>query len=191
MKKLCLFLVLTLSFYSLFAQVVPVPMSSQPGMTYTENFADIANWTNGFAAGIGANRFASVGTNAGAAIPNATTITTSTATFVTGSSGGVQRGSAQSPATQSIVLLSTGTTDNSTSDAIDFFMDFTGVNAGTLSFDWAEVNNSTGDRKGSLRVYYSTDGTTFTELTAAQVLNFTNNVPSSGSITSVSLPSAF
>ena len=54
-----------------------------------------------------------------------------------------------------------------------------------------EVNNSTGDRKGSLRVYYSTDGTSFTEITAAQVLNFTNNVATSGSITSVSLPAAF
>src|SRR5262249_51066958 len=149
------------------------------------NFADIANWTNGFASGIGANRFGSVAVNATGTIPDGVKITTATTSFATGSGGGVQKG------TGNIILLSTGTTDNSTSDAIDFFMDFTGVNAGNLSFDWAEVNNSTGDRKGSLRVYYSTDGTSFTELTAAQVLNFTNNVATSGSITSVALPAAF
>lgn len=33
-----------------------VPMASQGGLSYTENFTDIANWTNGFAAGTGANR---------------------------------------------------------------------------------------------------------------------------------------
>jgi hypothetical protein len=71
------------------------------------------------------------------------------------------------------------------------FLDFTGYYAGTLSFDWASVNNSTGDRKGSLRVYTSTDGTTFTELSGAAVLNFTNNSLTSGSVTSVALPSGF
>jgi hypothetical protein len=66
--------------------------------------------------------------------------------------------------TGAIVLLSTGASpDNSTAVAVDFYMDFTGVNAGTLSFDWASVNNSTGDRNGSLRVYASTDGVSFTE----------------------------
>jgi endonuclease G len=65
------------------------------------------------------------------------------------------------------------------------------VNAGTFSFDWASVNNSTGDRKSSMRVYTSTDGTTFTELTSAAVLNFTNNSLTSGSIVNVQLPAAF
>ena len=190
MKKICLFFLSAL-IYNLSLSQTPVPMATQPGLTYTENFADIANWTNAFASGIGANRFGAVVVNATGTIPDGVRITTSSATFVTGTTGGLQRGTAQTPSTQSIVLLSTGTTDNTTSVAFDFFMDFTGVNAGTLSFDWAEVNNSTGDRKGSLRVYYSTDGTTFTELTAAQVLNFTNNVASSGSITTVALPAAF
>ena len=190
MKRICLLILLTAIYNFSFSQT-PVPMASQPGLTYTENFSDIANWTNGFVSGIGANRFGAVAVNATGTIPDGVRITTSTATFVTGSTGGVQRGSAQSPATTSIVLLSTGTTDNTTSDAIDFFIDFSGVNAGSLSFDWAEVNNSTGDRKGSLRIYYSTDGISFTELTAAQVLNFTNNVATSGSITSVALPAAF
>src|SRR5436190_18407335 len=184
MRKIYVLLLAVAISSGLMAQT-PVPMASQPGLSYTENFADIANWSNGFASGIGANRFGSVAVNATGTIPDGVRITTATANFVTGTSGGVQKG------TGTIMLLATGTTDNSSSDAIDFFMDFTGVNAGTLSFDWAEVNNSTGDRKGSLRVYYSTDGASFSELTAAQVLNFTNNVASSGSITSITLPASF
>ena len=163
----------------------PVPMSSQSGLTYTENFADIANWTNNFAAGIGASRWGSVAVNAVGTIPDGVRITTSTATFSTGTSGGVQKG------TGNIVQLSTGATSNTTANAIDFFLDFTGVNAGTLSFNWATVFNSTGDRSSSLRIYTSTNGTTFTELTAAQVLNKANNVAASGSITTVALPASF
>jgi len=163
----------------------PVAMASQPGLTYTEDFADIVNWTNAFASGIGTGPFNSVAVNATGTIPDGVRITAATATFVTGSSGGVQKG------TGNIQLLSTGATDNTSSTAIDFLMDFSTVNAGTLSFDWAEVNNSTGNRAGSLRVYTSTDGTTFTELTSAAVLNFVNNVPSSGSVTTVALPASF
>src|SRR6185369_10045602 len=121
MKRIYLFFLL-IAIYNITFSQTPVPMASQPGLTYTESFADIANWTNGFAAGIGANRFKDVGINATGTIPDGVRITTSTATFATGTSGGVQRGTAQSPSTQSIVLLSTGATDNTSSDAIDFFM---------------------------------------------------------------------
>jgi len=69
-----------------FAQT-PVPMASQPSLTYTEDFSDIVNWTNGFAAGNGANRFGSVAVNATGVIPSGTRITTSTASFVTASAG--------------------------------------------------------------------------------------------------------
>jgi hypothetical protein len=185
MRKLQFVLLLSILFFNNAFSQTPVPMASQPGQSYTENFADITNWTNAFASGIGANRFGSVAVNATGTIPDGARITTSTATFVSGTSGGVQKG------TGTLVLLSTGATDNTSSAAVDFLMDFTGVDAGTLSFDWASVNNSTGDRKGSLRVYYSTNGTSFSELTTAQVLNFTNNVPTSGSITTVDLPDAF
>src|SRR2546423_1521903 len=160
----------------------PFPMNTGD---YLENFSDIANWTNDFASGTGASRWGSVAVNATGTIPDGSKTTVSTASFVTGSSGGVQRG------TGTIVLLSTGTTDNTSACAIDLFLDFTGRNAGTLSFDWAEVNNSTGDRKASLRIYTSTNGTTWTELTGAAVLNFTNNVATSGSIASVALPAGF
>jgi hypothetical protein len=172
-------------FFKLGMAQTPVPMSSQPGLSYIENFSDISNWANNFTSGIGANRFGSVPINATGTIPDGVRITTSSATFSSGTAGGVQKGSGN------IVLLSTGSPDLTTSVAFDFFMDFTGVNAGNLNFDWAEIANSTGNRAGSVRVYWSTNGTTFTELTSAQVLNVINNVASSGSITNVALPSAF
>jgi len=169
-----------------------VPMASQSGLIYTENFADIANWTDGFASGIGASRWGGLPTNGTGTIPDGVRISTQTEVFpATGSSGGVQRGSLSGNPAGTIVLLSTGATDNTTSAAIDLFLNYSGVLAGTLSFDWASVNNSTGDRKGSLRIYTSTNGTTFTELASAAVLNFTNNSATSGSITNVSLPSGF
>lgn len=169
---------------TVFAQT-PVPMASQPYFTYTEDFTDITNWTNNFASGIGADRFGSVAAGGAASVPSATKITTASITFSSGSSGGVQKGSGQ------ILLLSTGSSDNSSSTAFDLFLDFSGVDAGTISFDWATVFNSTGDRNGSLKVYTSTDGTNFTDLTAAFVTNFTNNVTASGSISNVTLPANF
>lgn len=160
-------------------------MSKQANFSYTENFADIANWANNFAAGTGASAFKGLAVAGTATIPDPLRITASTTTFATGSTGGVQRG------TGNILLLSTGSTDNSTSAAIDLYADYSGVNAGKISFDWSTVFNSTGDRRGSLRVYTSTNGTTFTELTAAAVLNFVNNVASSGSIANIELPASF
>ena len=171
----------------------PVPMATQPSLTYTEGFADIANWTNNFTSGNGANRFGSVAVNATGVIPSATRITATTAMFQIppSSAGGLHRGTDQLTPTTSIVLLSTGTGDNSSSAAFDLFLDFTGVDAGTLSFDWATVFNAAGNRNGSLKVYASTDGTTYTDVTAAFINNFTNNVAASGSITNVALPAAF
>jgi hypothetical protein len=177
-----------------FAQT-PVPMASQPSLTYTEDFSDIANWTNGFAAGNGANRFGSVAVNATGVIPSATRITASTATFQAppSTAGGLHRGTDQTIPTTSIVLLSAGISDNTSSAAFDLFLNFTGVDAGTLSFDWATVFNgaANSDRNGSLKVYATTDGVTYTNVTAAFVNNFTNNVAASGSITNVALPAAF
>lgn len=171
---------------------LPVPMASQPGMSFTETFADIANWSNFFITGIGANHFDGLSINGSGGIPNGTTLTASTSSFQsTLTSGGVQKGTIQTPSTQSIVLLSTGSSDNTTSAGIDFYMDFSSVNAGTLSFDWASFNNTTGNRNGSLRVYSSVDAITFTELTFASVLNFTNNAPTTGSKNNIALPSSF
>ncbi|MBU1695087.1 MAG: hypothetical protein KKC51_14150 [Verrucomicrobia bacterium] len=163
----------------------PVPMSSQPGLTYTEDFGDIASWADDFSSGIGANRFAGLDPYGSGPIPTATNITIDSTNWVSGTAGGRQRGSG------TLVLLATGTSDNTTSVAVDFYMDFTGVSAGTLSFDWAAVSNSTGDRRSSLRLYGSTDGSAFTELTGAQVLNIQNNTSTNGSVSGVALPSAF
>ncbi len=167
------------------SSIVPVVMASQNLFRFTETFSDISNWSNGFVTGAGANHFGPVAINATGSIPSATRVTISSASFSSGTSGGVQKG------TGNIQLLATGSTDNSASVAIDFYMDFTGINAGTLSFDWASVNNSTGDRNASLRVYATVDGTNFTLLSLANVLNFTNNVPSSGFVNSVALPAMF
>jgi hypothetical protein len=177
---------------------LPVVMSAQSGLSYTENFSDIANWTNFFIAGTGANHFGGNSAGGSGTIPNGTNITTSTQAFVAGnpgSSGGVQRGSEQATPTQSIVLLTTGSTDNTSAAAIDFYLDFTGVNAGTISFDWASINNplpnGDGARNASMRVYTSTDGITFTELTFASVVNFTNGSPTSGTKANIALPASF
>ena len=167
-----------------FAQT-PVPISSTAGLTYTENFSDIANWTNGFASGIGASRFFWVDTNSSGAVPDGRKITVPTALFSSGTSSGVQRG------TGNILLLASGTTDNTAAAAFDFFVDFTGVTPGTLSFDWGDVTNGTtgaNPRTGSLRVYTSIDGSAFTELTLAAVLNIVNGASTSGSVTAVVLP---
>ncbi len=164
---------------------VPVPMAAQPLLVYTEDFSNINSWSNGFASGAGASHFSAVPVNSTGTIPDGIKITTNNV-FASGTSGGVQKGTA------SIVLLSTGSGDNTTSTAFDLSLDFSGVNAGTLSFDWASINNSTGDRNGSLRIYTSSNGgNSFTELSAAAVLNFTNNTLTSGSITQVALPASF
>jgi hypothetical protein len=177
----------------------PVVMSSLPNYTYTENFNDINNWVlstapaNGtFTAGIGASAWKGIdATTSSPSIPNANRITTLSNFFQIPPTGAGGFSSGFYKENGSIALLSTGTTDNTSSIAIDFFLDFTGLNAGNLSFNWASINNSTGNRRSSLRVYASIDGINFTEITNAQVLNFTNNSPTSGTISNVALPSIF
>ena len=171
---------------------LPVKMSSQAGLTFTEDFSDIANWGSFFSVGVGANHWNGLSaTTITTGIPNGTSITTPTTTFKTGSAGGVQKGTDQAIPETSIVLLSTGSPDNNSSTAIDFYLDFTGVNANTVSFDYETLNNSTGNRNGSLRVYTTTDGVTFTELVDAGVLSFTNNSSITGSKTNIILPAGF
>src|ERR1044072_4779371 len=63
----------------------PFPMSSG---NYSENFSDIANWTNNFASGIGAQYWASVPINSTGTIPDGVKITVSTAAIGFGGSGG-------------------------------------------------------------------------------------------------------
>ena len=160
----------------------PFPMASG---NYSENFNDIANWTNDFASGIGAQHWASAPLNATGTVPDGVKLTQSTAAFVTTTSGGVQKGPGN------IQLLATNGTDNINACAIDLLLDFTGMDPGTLTYDFATVFNTTGNRNGSLRVYTSTDGVTFTELPAASVVNFQNNVAFATQVYQVALPASF
>jgi hypothetical protein len=170
---------------------IHVPMASQGGYTYTENFGDIANWGDNFNGGTGAQYWSAVAVNATGTIPNGTKITAATNAFATISSGGVQRGSLSPNPAGTIVLLSTGSTDNSSACAIDFRLDYTGLNAGTLSFDWSVVLNSSTGRLGSLRIYTSPDGITYTELPAAAVIDFSSaSSPASGQRLNIALPAS-
>jgi hypothetical protein len=121
------------------------------------------------------------------AIPNPTRITAQSTTFVSGTSGGVQNTTA---ASGNIQFLSTGSGDNSTSTAADLNLNFTSRTAGNISFDLATVFNSSGNRYGTLRLYYSIDGNLWTEVFANN-LPYTaiNNLAGSASI-SVTLPNA-
>jgi hypothetical protein len=150
----------------------------------TWDFADVTNWTNNFASGTDAANWGSVAVNATGTIPDGTRTTVSSATFTTTSSGGVQKG------VGNLYFLSTGTTSNGNAVAVDLNLNFTNRIAGTLTFDFACVFNSSGNRGGSLKVYTSTNGSTWTELTSAAV-SVVNNVASSGTKSSISLPSAF
>jgi hypothetical protein len=145
------------------------------------DFADIANWSNNFAAGIDAANWGSVAINASGTAGDGVKISTSTAAFSTSTSGGVQKG------TGNVYLLSTSTAN---SCAIDLYLNFSGRKAGTISFDVATVFNSTGNRDSQLKLFYTLNGTTFTEITGTG-LPYTarNNVAGSASVT-VTLPSA-
>jgi trimeric autotransporter adhesin len=176
-------------FFSLSARAQsPVNMSTQPALTYIESFDSIQTWTNNFSSGYGANRFASVAIGGTNSIPDPQKITTSSSAFVTGSSGGLQKDTVSGK----MMMLATGTADNTNSVAFDFFLNFSGINAGQLSFQYSTVFNggTTSNRKGTLKVYASVDGVNFTELTTAQV-TITNYVPGSGTIQNVQLPTSF
>ena len=66
----------------------PVPMASQNGLVYVENFNDISNWSNNFTSGVGASRWKGIATGGSGSIPAATRITTATTSFSTGTTGG-------------------------------------------------------------------------------------------------------
>jgi hypothetical protein len=144
---------------------------------YTQNFDQISGWTNSFAAGTGAAPF-SVATPS-PTLPNQNTV------FSTGTSGGVQKG------TGTIVLLATGSTDNSSAAAFDLNLDFTGTTAGTVSLDWASVANSTGNRQATFKLQTNTGtGGAWVDLSGSSVV-VTNNVATSGQLTALALPAAF
>ncbi|CAD7811116.1 hypothetical protein CHRY9390_02303 [Chryseobacterium aquaeductus] len=134
--------------------------------------------------GTDANNWQSVGVGGtGNEVTSGTRTTKTSATIATTTSGGLQK------PTGTIQFLSTGSGGTPEAVAIDLLLNFTGRKAETLSFDWAAIDNSNGTRPTSLRVFWSTNGTTFTELSAAQLLDKVSN--NTGSITSIALPSEF
>lgn len=147
---------------------------------YSESFTGWTNW---------AVNWNGLPTNATGTIPSATKIVTASTNMITvqtSSSGGVQTTNTAT----NIQFLSTGSTDNSTSTAGDLNLNFSGRNVGNISFDLAEVGNSTGNRLGTLLVYTSPDGTTWTTLTGTGLpYTVTNNVAGSASI-SLLLPAS-
>ncbi|MEY3504947.1 MAG: hypothetical protein RL349_1543, partial [Bacteroidota bacterium] len=148
---------------------------------YSQNFSDIANWTNNFAAGLGASNFSSVGViGSGTSVTSGTRTTKSSSTFVTASTGGIQKG------TQALIFLSTGSSTPAEAVAVDLFLDFSNRQVGTISYDWLAVDNANGTRPTSLRIFWSIDGSTFTEISSAQILDQVS--PNSGSVTNIGLP---
>ena len=135
--------------------------------------------------GTDAINWASVGViGTGSSVTTGLRTTKSSATIVTNTTGGLQKPSG------TIQFLSTGT-GTPEAVAIDLLLNFTGRIAGTLSFDWAAIDNG-GTRPTSLRVFWSTDGITFTEILGAQQLDRENATsPSSGAVSNVLLPSNF
>ncbi|UYZ61161.1 T9SS type A sorting domain-containing protein [Hymenobacter latericus] len=144
---------------------------------YAENFDQISGWANGFASGTGAAPF-SVATPS-PTLPNQNTV------FSSGTSGGVQKG------TGTILLLATGSTDNSSAAAFDLNLDFTGTTAGTITLDWASVANSSGNRQATFKLQTNTGtGGAFVDLPGSSVV-LTNNVASSGQLAALTLPAGF
>lgn len=141
---------------------------------YSETFT---NWTNP-----STNFWSAVPTSSGS-IPSPTSVTTSSANFTTGTTGGIQNGS-----NSNIQFLSTGTTENSSAVALDLNLNFSNRNAGNISFDATTIFNQTGNRAGSLRVFYATNGTNWSELTGINLPFTANNNVSKASSISLSLP---
>jgi hypothetical protein len=142
---------------------------------YSQDFSNISSWTNSYAAGLGAENWR-VGTSVGTSTVNTATV------FVTGTTGGVQRG------TNSMIILATGTN----SSATDVLMNFTGRVAGTISLDWLKVVNSASatPRSSDLKIQYSIDnGVTFSDLTGYTIPRvFNDNNAESGSLSNITLP---
>lgn len=157
---------------------------------FSDVFADIATRsapTSGSWSG-----FTATTTPPATGLPDANKTTASSVAFASGTGGGIQKGTTQTVATQSLVFLSTGTADNSTSVGLDLLLNFTGRNAGTLSFDAASIDNgTTGTRQGTLNVFASTDGVTWGALSAASLPFVATNLSPTAASISVVLPSSF
>ncbi|MBJ7255594.1 MAG: Ig-like domain-containing protein [Akkermansiaceae bacterium] len=150
--------------------------------TYNETFTDISTWVSPTT-----GSWSGLAVGGSTTIPEATKITAQTTGFQgTGGQGSSSSSGVQRPTTN-LQLLTTGTTNSA---AMDLNLNFQGRNSGNLSFNAATVFNSTGNQKSTLRLYYSTNGTSWTEITGTGLpIVATNNVAASASI-NVPIPTA-
>jgi len=170
---LCAFFALTVN--SLSAQTYYDMSTGDYSQTFTSLTGYPVNW----------NGLTAQGT---ATIPDATRITGASTTLAASSS--VSTSVQNNTAGGNFLFLGTGATDNTTSVGTDLNLNFTGRTAGNISFDLATVFNNTGNRQGTLRLYYSLNGTTWTEVFGNNLPYVaTNNVAGSATI-SVALPNA-
>ena len=174
--------------FKLFLFLFLITINKSWGQTYFD--MSTSNYTQSFNAITALpTNFSTVAILTTGTIPVATkTTTTSTsALVVVGSGAAVGIDAATSTR---LVFLTTGGTNNTSAIATDLNLNFSNRNAGNLSFDASTIFNSTGDRVGTLRVYYSTDNTNWSELTGTNLPYVaTNNVVGSANV-SIALPAA-
>ena len=173
-SSICLLALFSLISGRVWGQQAYYSMSSG---NYSQNFSDIANWTNDYAAGTGASNWKVAATATGSSVTSGTV-------FATTTSGGVQKG------TQSLIILATG----NNSSATDLLLNFSGRTAETISLDWLKVVNTANvsPRSSDLKIQYSTDGgSNFTDITGYTIPRILNNsTAESGSLSSINLPAA-
>ena len=185
-KKTFMKLILQKNYFKLLiAFIVMLTFSDAKAQVYYDlsagNYAE--TFTSWITPTTGTN-WSSVATSTVGTIPVATRTTVASSAFTTTTSGGVQNG------TTNIQFLSTGATSNSSAVALDLNLNFTGRNAGNFSFDAATVFNGTGNRVASLKVYYSTDGTIWTELIGTNLPYIATNTVAGSALISLALPAA-
>lgn len=136
-----------------------VPISSLNGLTYTENFDSIANWSAPGGTGLGANRWRGVTVSAGTTGAG-TLISDQCSTFVntTSTTSGIGKG------TGNLKLLAAG----GKQVALDLLINLSGVTADSLTMDVSTLINTVNSNKTSIfKVFGSiNNGTAFTELTS-------------------------
>lgn len=148
---------------------------------YNQNFANIANVANF------GNNFIAAGTdddNFGVAVAPLTALPSApnqTTVFSTTTGGGVQRGTAN------ILLLATGTVTPANAAAFDLYLDFSNRNAGTISLDWAQLINGTGNRGSDFTVQANTGASNAFEVISGSAISVVNNVALSGTL-NITLP---
>ena len=93
-----------------------------------------------------------------------------------------------------MIFLCSGATDNSAAVACDLNLDFTGRNAGSLSFNYANILNSSvvspNGRASTMLLYYSTDGIAWASLGGPYTVYNNTGASTANVPISISLPAA-